>query len=167
MTTAFAYYLIAFELKYLGGSIYINAVITSLSEIAGKLSAGVVMVKIGLRPLYLFSFGFAAIGTACIIAWPSASQFQLGIFLLLTRFGASMALAGTSLGTVLIIPTQLVTTVMGICNFFARLLTMLAPFIAESKPPLPMIVLESFFVIAFVAANFLRIPDEIDQNEAK
>ena len=73
MTTAFSYYLIAFQLKYLGGSIYINAIITASSEIAGKLSGGAVFVRIGLRPLYYFSFGLAAVGTACIIAWPDAS----------------------------------------------------------------------------------------------
>jgi MFS family permease len=67
MTVAFAYYLIAFELKYLSGNIYINACVTTVAEIIGKLASGVLIVKIGLRPVLLGSFALAAVGTMLLI----------------------------------------------------------------------------------------------------
>jgi MFS family permease len=72
MTVAFAYYLIAFELKYLNGNIYINACVTTVAEIIGKLVSGVLIVKIGLRPVYLGSFSLAGVGTLFLILFPEA-----------------------------------------------------------------------------------------------
>jgi MFS family permease len=72
MTVAFAYYLIAFELKYISGNIYINACVTTIAEIIGKLMSGVLIVKLGLRPVYLGSFATAAVGTLLLIFFPDA-----------------------------------------------------------------------------------------------
>lgn len=167
MTVAFAYYLIAFELKYLHGNIYINACVTCVAEIIGKLMAGVMIVKIGLKPLYFVSFFIAAVGTALLIFFPDSTEVYMSIFILITRFGASMAIVGASLGTVLIIPTQLVSTAMGICNAFARTLAMLAPLIAEMKPPTPLVILECFIVISFFATIPLRYDpkNEVQEKE--
>jgi MFS family permease len=156
MTVAFAYYLIAFELKYLHGNIYINACVTCVAEIFGKLMAGLMIVKIGLKPLYFVSFFIAAVGTALLIFFPNGSELHMSIFIMITRFGASMAIVGASLGTVLIIPTQLVSTAMGICNAFARTLAMLAPLIAEMAQPTPLVILECFIVLSFFATIPLR-----------
>jgi len=46
---------------------------------------------------------------------------------------------------------------MGICNFFARTLAMMAPLISELDPPLPLSILEAFLIIAFIATFFLRV----------
>jgi MFS family permease len=89
----------------LHGDIYINAVVTSVAEIIGKLSAGVLIAKIGLRPVLLGAFFTAAVGTVFLILFPNASEVYISAFLLVTRFGASMAIVGASLGTVLITPT--------------------------------------------------------------
>ena len=105
MTVAFAYYLIAFELKYLSGNIYINACVTTVAEIIGKLASGVLIFKIGLRPVYLGSFSTAAVGTLFLILFPDAAEIYISIFLLITRFGASMAIVAVSVGTVIIMPT--------------------------------------------------------------
>ena len=46
---------------------------------------------------------------------------------------------------------------MGICNFFARTLAMMAPLISELNPPYPMIILEAFLILAFLSTIFLRV----------
>ena len=43
MTVSFSYFLINFQLKYLGGNIYVNAITTSLAEMVGKLSSSPVL----------------------------------------------------------------------------------------------------------------------------
>ena len=78
---------------------------TSCAEIVGKLSAGVLITKVGLKPVLFGAFFTAAVGTVFLIFFPNADEIYISLFLLVTRFGASMAIVGASLGTVLITPT--------------------------------------------------------------
>ena len=133
MTAAYAYYLIAFELKYLNDDIYTNSLITVAAEIIGKLLAGVFIDKIGLKPTFMISLFLALVGCLLMILFQGkeGKDYLMWIFIMITRFGASIEIVGASVGTVLIMPTQLVTTAMGISNAFARTLAMLAPLITE------------------------------------
>jgi hypothetical protein len=70
MTVAFAYFLIAYELKYIGGDnphIYLNAVVASAAEICGKLSSSPTMIKLGIKPLYYIAFTIAGFGSGMLI----------------------------------------------------------------------------------------------------
>ena len=85
MTTLVAYFLIAFELKYLKGDIYMNACVACVAEVIGKLSASPMLIKMGLKPLFFFSFSVAMVGTVGLAFFPGWTA----TFILITRFGAS------------------------------------------------------------------------------
>jgi len=156
-TVAFAYFLIAFELKYLKGNLYMNALVACVAEIIGKLSASPVLVKMGIKPLYFLAFGLASLGALFLTIFPNPEiAAWTSAFILVTRFGASMAMVGAYLGIILLFPTQVVSTAMGICNFFGRLIAMLAPIITEVPPPWPMLSLLMLLLLSLFATLFLR-----------
>jgi len=49
LSASFGYYLIGYQLKYIKGDLFINAVITSLSEIAAYLVSGFLFEKFGIK----------------------------------------------------------------------------------------------------------------------
>lgn len=59
-------------------------------------------------------------------------------FVVLAKFGISGGFVLCYASTVEVFPTLFCATALGFCNFFARVLTILAPEIAEREPPLPM-----------------------------
>ena len=46
---SFCYYLIAYELKYIRGNMYINGLISSFSELAGNIVSWILFEKIGVK----------------------------------------------------------------------------------------------------------------------
>ena len=56
------------------------------------------------------------------------------------------------------------TTAIGVCNFFARLVTIFAPIVAELEKPLPEICLILVVLIAFVISLFLPLEDYDDDS---
>ena len=157
MTTLMAYFLIAFELKYMKGDIYMNALVACVAELIGKLSASPLLIKMGLKPLYFFSFSVAIAGAICLAFFSQISAGWTAAFILVTRFGASQAIVGAYLGIVLLFPTQLVSTAMGICNFFGRFLTILAPLLTEVSAPWPMLTLVILLICSLLSACCIKV----------
>lgn len=62
------------------------------------------------------------------------------------------------LSTVLLFPTILVSTAMGVLNLFARIATIMAPVVAEVKSPIDLVILLIICSIAFVASQFIVLP---------
>lgn len=58
----FTYTLVSFELKYLQGDIFMNSYNSAIAEIIAKLGAGVVLVRMGVKPLFAAAFFIAFLG---------------------------------------------------------------------------------------------------------
>jgi len=58
--------------------------------------------------------------------------------------------------TPLLFPTHLTATAFGICNIFARMLSILSPLLAEAPEPLPMLVYSGSAIIALIATFFMK-----------
>ena len=67
MACSFGYFLLAYVLKYLGGSIFINAYTSSFAELAGKLSTIFILQCTSVKRVFLISFGLALLGTGLLI----------------------------------------------------------------------------------------------------
>jgi hypothetical protein len=130
-TFAFNFFIMLIYLKYLPGSIYANALATCSAEMLGRLAASYILIKIGVKHLNSLSLTFAICGALSIIFFPESSF--MFVLVLLTRFGVCMSTLGAYSGVILLIPTQLVSTAMGVCNITARLLTIAAPLFAQME----------------------------------
>ena len=134
LSGSFNYYLISYQLKYLDGDLFINTIISSLSEITANITSAMLLYFIGIKNAFIISFAIAAAGMLCLIYVETDSQGLLGLFILGSKYGVSQVFNMAYLGNILIFPTTLVATSFGVCNIFARLGTIFAPFVAELKP---------------------------------
>lgn len=61
--------MLAYVLKYLNGSIFLNAYSSSAGELLGKLSTIPILKCTDLRRVFLIAFGFSSIGTLLLIVF--------------------------------------------------------------------------------------------------
>lgn len=67
VSSSFCYYLISYQLKYIKGNIYINGIISSLSEIAAYLSSGFLTTKFGMKNTLIGAYTIGIVGMAALI----------------------------------------------------------------------------------------------------
>ena len=138
ISSSFCYYLISYQLKYIKGNIFINGIISSLSEIAAYLISGLLAARFGMKPTLIFSYTRAMMGM-CALIWydpegEDVNQFLISIMILGSKFGVSQAFNIAYIGNILLFPVTIVASTYGVCGIFARVSTIFAPFIAELKP---------------------------------
>jgi len=85
---SFGFYMLAYVLKYLNGSIFLNAYSSSVGEIVGKLSTIPLLRCTGMRRVFLIAFGLATIGTLLLASF-SQSELWIPMMLMVARFGFS------------------------------------------------------------------------------
>ena len=76
-------------------------------------------------------------------------------FVLLAKFGISIAFNNVYLATPMAFPTALTGTAFGICNVVARVATVLSPLIAETPFPAPMVSFSLVAIIAGISSLFV------------
>ena len=108
----------------------------------------------------MFSFVTSAIGMLCLIHTTTSSVAVPALFVLGSKFGISQALNLAYIGNILLFPTSFVATSFGICNIFARITTIFAPYLAELKPTL---ISQWTFVLITVLAYFASSAIRIKQ----
>ena len=64
------------------------------------------------------------------------------------------------LGIVLLYPTILASTAMGICNLLARVATIMSPMVTEVKSPINLLILFVIVGVAFLASQCLILPQK-------
>ena len=153
------YFLVNLLLKYLAGNIFTNSYTTGCGEIAGKLTAGFMIYKFGLKKMYLLALGLGVTGLLLMIAFINYGSLT-PYLVFLTKFGYSMGFVGVYFNIVLLFPTILKSSSMGFCNLLGRIAGICAPIIAELPPPTNLIILLTVTVFALVASQFLIDPKE-------
>lgn len=127
LSASFNFYLIAYQLKYLQGDLFINGIVSSLSECVAAVTTSIFLYNIGIKFSLVISFGLAAAGMLCLIFVPTDNQILLAVFILGSKYGVTQVFNMAYLGNVNVFPTSLVATSFGVCNIFARLGTQFAP----------------------------------------
>lgn len=89
-TVVLVYYGINFGLGKLSGDIYLNGIISGVSEIAGYLISGLLSNKLGRRVIGIVSFGIS--GVACLV-YPFISSHLVPayIFVMFGKLGVGSA----------------------------------------------------------------------------
>lgn len=101
-------------------------------------------------------FTIALIGGLLTLFLGDEYRYLMPLFILITKFGGIGAFTTCYLATVEVFPTLFASSAMGFCNFFARLITTFAPLLAETEPPMPMIILCTLSMVAIIATQFIR-----------
>ena len=152
----FAYTLVSFELKYLPGDIYSNSYTSAIAEIIAKLGAGFILMRVGFKPLFVLAFLISFMGAFNLLQTGSDTDPMVAsVLVMMTKFGVSMGWVAAILLTIELFPSSLVATAYGICNVLNKLVSMIAPLVAEIAPPTPMIIVAIITTIAgFLTQKF-------------
>ena len=134
MSCSFGFYMLAYVIKYLNGNIFLNAYSVSAGEIIGKLSTIPLLRCISLKQVFLVAFGMSTLGTLLLILFRDADSW-MPLILIVARFGFSQAFVASYLSFILVYPTILTSTAIGIAVTMSKLATIFAPVIAEIQTP--------------------------------
>ena len=129
---------------------------SSGSELLAYILGGILYKKVGIRLEFTISFLISVLGGLMILFWGTNNPQLMPIFVTLAKFGISSGFVIVYVSTVDVFPTLFCATALGFCNFFARVATILAPLIAEKKPPLPMLIFTSMTALGSVLALLIR-----------
>ena len=124
---SFSFYMIIYYLKYLPGDIYKNSFASGGADVVSGLVAGFLYSKIGLKNSFSTLLSLSIAGGLIIILMGDSATFWMPVFVIITKLGISGGFNLVYVSTVDIFPTLFSATAMGMCNFVARVLTILAP----------------------------------------
>ncbi len=119
-----------------------------------NILAGFLYKYLRIKTLLIVCFSVALIGGALILLlgvddakWIPVITFAKG--------GIAANFTVIYIASSEMFPTLFTATALGICNFFARFLTILAPYVAELDAPTPMTVFCSLCIGGIVLAMFI------------
>ena len=84
------------------------------------------------------------------------NNFLISCFVLGSKFGIACTFNMAFAGNLLLFPVSVVITTYGVCNLFARLATILAPYVAELDPRVSEWTFVAVATIALVSTFFLK-----------
>jgi hypothetical protein len=128
--SSFTYFLFNFKIKKIQGSITLNTLASSVSEVVAKVLCLFIYQKVGPRTSYGISYLVASAGTMLLLCFPDSVEF-IPLFVTISKFGICISFNTGFLASVDLVPTIFSASVFGLCNFAARLLTILSSEIAE------------------------------------
>ncbi len=121
------------------------------------LLSGLLYNKLGMKLSFTLLFALSAIGGLLILLIGSEDKTWMPIFVIIAKFGISGGFVIVYVSTVEVFPTLFCSTAMGFCNFLARVLTILAPEVAEHAPPLPMALFTSLCAVGMILIQFVKL----------
>ena len=149
LLSSFNFYLITFYLKSFPGSIFVNSLCFALADVVAFLSSGLILKYFVTSQGLCFSYSLCLVaGIFYLIFFSSSISWVIPLIIFICRIGGSMSFNIGYISVARLFPTKYVSTVFGIVNFVAHLLTVGAPMVAEAPEPIPFLV---FCINAFVA----------------
>jgi len=169
---AFSFYTNNTFIKYVPGNFENNVLVMTSTDIIASLSAGALLGHFSAKNLFASYATMSAFAGASILMFvdPATPTWYVPFLVGLSRFGVVSSFTTIYLTHPSFFPTLFAVTSMGISNFAARLIVILAPLIAEVAYPLPIVIVTILQVVACVSALFLIEPPNLSKslnNETK
>ena len=134
ISSSFGFYLINYQLKYIKGDMYLNSLVSSTSGVVAYCISGVLFEKVGLKFTFIIAYAIALLGMLSLMYYQGDEKLMICIFVLGSKFGVSLVGNVAYLANYRLFPGKILTTTFGICNVFAKVFTIIAPYVAELKP---------------------------------
>jgi Na+/melibiose symporter-like transporter len=132
-SVSFSFFMLSFFIKYMPGDVYLNSIVSGFSAVS-YLLAGPMKKRFDAKWILFISFTLALMSSLTLFfltqnGWTNPDHFSM--IILLTRCGINLAFCMVFVIHTELFPTSFLATSYGICNFFCRTLTLLAPIVAE------------------------------------
>jgi len=149
---SFNFYLITFYLKYFPGNIFVNAMCFAFADLIAYSCSGIVLKFFYIRQGMFFSYSLSLVaGILYLLNYNTTIPWLIPVLVVFARIGGSMSFNIGYVSVSRLFPTKFVTSVFGIVNFFAHLITVGSPIVAELPEPIPFVVfcVNASFAIVF------------------
>ena len=155
--TTFNYHMIGFYMKYIGGNIYLNIIISTLADTIGSVWISFIQKLFGTKQSLMMWYMFACLFIAPLIFKLETIQIAVSVFL------AKFFIWGTFMLSYFSAPEMFdplfVAFAFSLCNIGSRVMSVMAPQIVEIRPrQVPIFVFLFFAGIAFISLIFLKKP---------
>ena len=141
------------------GSVFFNFMFDFSSELVAIPVCGFLYKRLKMRALFSILFALTATGAILMEIFPMNGRL-MPVLIVITKFGLSGALCTLTNSTTDVFPAMFAATALGICNFSARVLVSMSPFIAAIQNPIPMWVLTAISILALIVVQFVRRPQQ-------
>jgi hypothetical protein len=133
-----------------------------------NIVGGIAYHKVGIHLTLIVSFSISCIGAITLVIWENSAGAVAAVpfMIMATRFGVSATFNVSYLANAQLFPAIFAGTAIGICNFFAKTSTIIAPMLAEVHSSIPMIIFAMLTGSAAVISSFI-IVDNKTQNKTK
>ena len=159
MGSSFSYYMLNMFVKYLKGDIFTNSIVMSVSESCGCLMGFVIYKFIGLKAVLTYCFLVSISGMVGLFTVQTSSQSLISLFVLAAKIGVSASFSLAYIGNQQMFPPLVLATSIGLCNLFARTVTVFASMVAELKPEIvPASFFIGFCVFGVIASLSIHMP---------
>ena len=152
-------------MKYIGGNIYLNRTMKGSATGLAILFGLVVEKCFNARIAFSCSFLLTVLGGIPLFFFnaedPANTIIVMGCVAVST-FGLLSAFMLVYLINPLVFPAVFCSSSLGTSNISARMMTILAPLLAEWPKPLPMLIYCILASVGFFLTFFIRIPDDME-----
>lgn len=155
VVSTFNYYMINFYLKYAGGDLYVNVILSTISENIAYNAGSLIQSKMGTKKGFMFNLIISMSFGLPLILWDD-TPWVIMVWVFCSRFGVAASFTLVYYVNQEIFPTLFVPFSFTVCNFAARLVAIAAPQIAEIPKPFPIISFLAMAGIALFSVLFLR-----------
>jgi hypothetical protein len=161
MAAAFNTFLITFYLKYIPGSIYVNNMYFSGSDLVGFLAAGIAFKYMPITWCLKTACVIGGIGGALYLTVSNVNAL-LPIIICMNRAGSTMYYNICYISIPRLFPTRYVTTVYGLVNMVAHTFACFSPLVAEIKNPYPFLIFLALVALAFSVSFGVQELDKVE-----
>lgn len=154
-TSDINFYTITFFMPYVPGDVFVNTAYSVSSEIIANVASGVIFNRLGVKYSFIVGYTLASIGSL-LIATTTSEGHLMGFFVLFAKLGVGYTFNVAYISTPRFFPANITATVWGLLNVVARFLAVVAPMIAVTPAPVPMIIFFTLAAISAVAVNLLN-----------
>lgn len=142
LTASFNYFMLSFLIKYFPGNIYANGLMSSISEMSGDLTIGLIYAKIGTKATYYTTLGLATLGGLGMVYYELSTGFfgdnpdhraawMFPALVLICKFGTSAVYNVNYISNFDLFPSVFAVSALGFGDFLGSFVTIFAPEVAE------------------------------------
>ena len=155
MVASFGYFLINFYQKYIEGDVFLNNAMGSIAEPIAYIGSSLLLRWVPMKKLFISSFLISYVFVLTVI---SSEQWVITLAVFLAKLGNASAFNLAFLANSELFPSLYRSTCFGVCNFVARLVTILSPMIAETSNPYPALIFSIASGVATASSFVLKFP---------
>ena len=131
-----------------------NIIISSVFELPAYILSGIIYETLGIKIALISLYSISILGTITYMLLETEDNAMIAGMISFIKFGVSGTLNISFLANAGLFPAIFGSTAFGICNIFARIMTILAPIVAEANVPIPLITFNVMAGVGIIASFF-------------